>query len=272
MRFIVALLLSIAPAHAQWMNDYGAGGSAYFRSPAEKIAPYKFVFAWSQEQRAVAWQALQELKDWERPCLVISFSHPNRCHPYTQFAKVTVRGNINYDILKSFKKYVLNHPCVLVSFTHLTPCHPFTPTYKVSYFMPLESMTNFSPNHHEPYLIGMPGYDAMLIGRTLRIQEDMKSDATFPDYLLRLTGALALGTDIGIPRNVELTTGLIPRELTLPEAILAGHALSRFHCQAIMLDVRQGPHQVVAAPAYCHKVNAQAAAMMNDIVGWAQKP
>jgi hypothetical protein len=228
---LVLFLAMMAPAHAQWMMDYGSSsGSSYFRSPAERIAPYRFVFAWSKEERALAWRALDDLKDFERPCLLISFEKPNRCHPFTQTHKVTTKGNINYDALKPY--------------------------------------TQFTANQHRYKLIGKPGYDDMLIGRTLRVQEDMKSDATYPDYLLRFTGALALGTKIGVPRNMKLSTGeLIPRELSIPEAVLLGHAMSRYYCRPEEQDADEEE-----AKALCDKENSKSAALVNEIKEWAQKP
>lgn len=55
----------------------------------------------------------------------------------------------------------------------------------------------------------------------------------FPRYLLRYTGAMALGLPIGVPNKlswVDSTGALQPivDELTLPEMILAGFALTRY--------------------------------------------
>lgn len=81
-------------------------------------------------------------------------------------------------------------------------------------------------------LRGKPGIDDILWGRALRIQDKMKA-SPFPRYLLRYTGAIALGLPVGIPNKLDMVgadgkTQSLPIELTLPEMILAGFALTRY--------------------------------------------
>lgn len=92
---------------------------------------------------------------------------------------------------------------------------------------------------------GTPGIDNLLIGRAIRIQEKMKT-----------RGIVWVGA--------HGETWLPPVQLTLPEMILSGFALSRYYCRAEEQDIDQEQAQ-----AYCDKANAKAQSLVGQIAAIA---
>jgi hypothetical protein len=94
-------------------------------------------------------------------------------------------------------------------------------------------------------LKSQPGYDDLLIGRAIRIQEK-----------LRHRGMVWVGA--------HGETWLPPVQLTLPEMILAGHALSRYYCRPEDQDIAEQD-----AVAYCARANEKAQILTKQISAMA---
>jgi hypothetical protein len=90
-------------------------------------------------------------------------------------------------------------------------------------------------------LKGNPGYDDLLIGRAIRIQEKLRHRGT-----------------VWVGAHGE--QWLPPVQLTLPEMILTGHALSRYYCRPDDQDIAEQD-----AVAYCASMNDKAQRLLAQI-------
>jgi hypothetical protein len=87
-------------------------------------------------------------------------------------------------------------------------------------------------------------YEGLILGRARRIQEKLKTR----DF-------------VWVSKGKEY---LPPVQLTLPEMILSGHALSRYFCRPEEQDIE--PDKAVK---FCNAKNAQSQRLMHQIDDWA---
>jgi hypothetical protein len=88
-------------------------------------------------------------------------------------------------------------------------------------------------------------YEKLILDRALRIQEKMKTRDT-----------------VWVVPNGE--EWLPPVQLTLPEMILTGHALSRYYCRPEEQDIDKD-----AAVAFCAAMNTKSQQLKDQISNWA---